>query len=105
MADNISTDTPGMQIARSEFESKTGQFVGELGVVNQEWLALQGLWTGTASRGYGQAMDAWETCFRNILECMGNMIESLGGSAQVFEQQEEINAAEAPAWATLLPGV
>ena len=104
MANNISTDTPGMRTARGHFESTSTEFSGHLSNVNTEWATLQTAWTGTASRGYGQAMDAWEGYFRGVLDAMGNMIESLGGSAQMFDLQEEDAAQQAPAWVKTLPG-
>jgi WXG100 family type VII secretion target len=104
MANNISTDTPGMRTARGQFETTSSEFSGHLGSVNTEWRTLQTMWTGTASNGYGKAMDTWEGCFRGILDAMSNMIESLGGSAQMFDAQEEEAAGQAPAWVQELPG-
>ena len=104
MANFVSTDTPGMRLARSEFESTSTAFSGYLGNINAEWRTLQARWTGTASNGYGVAMDTWEGAFRGILDAMQVMIQSLGGSAQMFDAQEEQAAGIAPAWVQDLPG-
>jgi WXG100 family type VII secretion target len=101
---SVGTTQEGMRSARIEFESKSSLFSGQLSSVNSEMAVLQSTWQGTASLNFNQAMDNWEGGFKRVITALNSMIESLGGNAQLYAQQEDEAASLAGNFGSTLPG-
>lgn len=100
----VSTTQQGMASARAEFESKTQLFLSQLQSVNSEMATLQASWQGTASANFNAAMDQWEQGFQRVITALNGMIESMGGNANMYGQQEDAAAAIAQSFGGALPG-
>lgn len=102
----VGTTQEGMRSARIEFEGKSSLFSDQLKSVNGQMAALQSTWQGNASLNFNQAMDNWESGLTRVITALNSMIESLGGNAQLYSEQEDQAAAYANSFgSTLTQGV
>jgi ESAT-6 family protein len=100
----VSTTEAGMQSAGREFQDKAQSFTEQLKAVNGQMAILQGSWTGKASKNFNQAMDNWETAFRNIINELIHMMEVMGVTSAGYKAAEEDAADDAQNFMTALPG-
>ena len=101
---SVGTTQEGMRAARTEFEGKSSYFSEQLKSVNGEMAVLQSTWQGTASMNFNQAMDNWEGGFTKVINALNSMIESLGGNASLYFQQEDEATSIANSFGSALPG-
>ncbi|WP_433261129.1 WXG100 family type VII secretion target [Actinosynnema sp. CS-041913] len=97
--DNVSVATTGMKQAASLFEAASSSATRQMQSVNENQASLMASWTGDASAKFGQAMNDWERQFQIIIQELNHMIETMGGNATVYSQNEENATSIAGQWA------
>jgi len=101
----VQTSEQGMQAAAQEFSNRATQFNGNLQSINSQMAALQGTWTGDASKGFNTAMDSWERSFQKVINELITMLDVMGVTTKGYIEAENTAASTAQSFASALPGV
>jgi WXG100 family type VII secretion target len=94
MAGGFGTTTEAMVQAGNHVLAVNEAVQSDLAALRGQIGPLAGAWTGDAARTFVELMARWDADAKALSEALRGIGESIGGSAQLYQGQEDQQASE-----------